>query len=253
MECNGGSAIPNANQFNNNIMSNKLKKFVQIEGHGDQWFWFIESEDDLCDELESNLDVKLKDAVTRQLYTDDTKTTIRPDWFYRVETVHREVVNYTEKFFRYGPLLIREIGSFMVMNNNLKFTKYIQSDRFPRDNSSCDIVVCENDFRAEEPWIEFLGKKFPGQSVTLLNLFSTRTEDELDENLNVKYITFYTTFTSYDWFENILDTIIRNNWSGKEIIGHSIGHGFCSLPDHVQGKIDQIKLLGNKLEIIKTI
>lgn len=228
-----------------------MKKFVQIDGYGDQWFWVVESPSDIDVEFEDTLNDRLGTLVRNNLYTDSSKSSIRPDWLERVSAVYTNRLDLSSKFEKYkGPFLIRSIGSFMILQKNHIITNTVFSNLFPAANVSKEsAVICENDYHPEKPWIEYLSKFIPENDIIVLNLFSNR--DNLDIELNVKFITFYTTFTNFDWFERIVDTILKNKWTGKSIIGYCIdSKRWEQFPDELSAKVNKIKELGNTLTIV---
>ena len=227
-----------------------MKKYVQISGYGDQWFWLIESIDDIDDDTTDELQEKMEAVVKSDLYTDGSKTNLKLDWLARVSAVQANPVDYSSMFLKYGPIVVREIGSFMLYDSN-SVVNTIMADKFPSKNSSADIVVCENDYHPEMPWIVYLNRLFPDQCINVLNLF--RTRKNLSVELNVKYITFYTTFTNYDWFERILDTILENGWTGKKIIGHCVDRDRWTFPIGIYEKVTSVIELGNTLEMVDFI
>lgn len=229
-----------------------MKKFVQIDGYGDQWFWLIESVDDVDPEAQRLARERIYGTVRSQMYTDPSKSEIRQDWLQRIQAVRMFPIDYGEMVEKYGPILVRYIGSWMTLNDPKDITNSIFSETFPGDSNSADIVVCENDYDPEPFWIEHLQAAFPGKTIRVLNLFGGRG-DTLDIDLDVLHITFSTTFTSYDWFESILDTIIRNNWTGVQIIGYCGDPTKWNFPDYIQEKMNIVLGTGNQLEIVKDI
>lgn len=226
-----------------------MKRFVKISGY-DNWFWIIESEVDLDEGFVGERIDSLQNAVKHDLYTNESKTNIKPDWFLRVQTTVTHRPEYRRLLEKYGePLLIRKIGSFMMLTGHQIVAEYFGDD-FPPDNvSEADIVICENDAFPEPKWVEYLSQNYPGKCVYTLNFFSER-DGSLDTELDVSIISFSTTFSNYYWFEKILDTIIRNKWSGKEIVGYSHDPAKWNFPSDIQSKVDAVVSAGNKLTII---
>lgn len=225
-------------------------KFVKIADYPN-WFWFVESADDLDTEFVDARQAEIREFIARDLYTDETKSTIRPDWITRVQTSLMFNPNYGELLSKYDkPLLIRKNGSYMMLGDDLRITYTLHSDDFPsEDITNVDIVICENDPMPEPKWVEYLNGRYPNKSILTLNLFSNRGASLVDE-LNVPMISFSTTFSSYDWFERILDTIIRNRWTGKTILGYSHDPTKWNIPDDIRDKVDAVFRLGNKLEML---
>ena len=227
-----------------------MKKFVQLDGYDDQWFWLIESIDDIDDAFASICHSKLESMVKSDLYVDESKRHIRPDWAARVAGIQNNRPDYYFIVRKYGPIVVREIGSFMSYDPS-KVTNMIMSDRFPRENSNAQIVVCENDYYPEQPWIKYLNGLFPDQPIDVLNLF--RTRKDLAVELDVEYITFYTTFAQYDWFELILDTIIDNGWTDKKIMGYCVDRNRWEFPPYISDKMHEVFALGNVLVIVNEL
>jgi len=126
--------------------------------------------------------------------------------------------NILEKYSNLNPtLLIRKIGSFMLLHKDHIIEEDFYMNDFPDDNQEAEIVICENDHQAESEWIKYLSKIYPDKKIRTLNFFSTRSEESLKESLkNVSKITFSTTFTNYDWYEKIIKCMKPE----QEIIGY---------------------------------
>jgi hypothetical protein len=89
---------------------------------------------------------------------------------------------------------------------------------------------------AEPNWLSYLHNRFPGEQIEVLNFFSTRSVNELKEIFkNVDYITFSTTFTSTQWFKNLIEASTDTN----KIIGLS----------HTGWDIIDTEYVGTKLNI----
>lgn len=155
-----------------------------------------------------------------------------------VDAVRRNFVDYYDKAREYGCAVhVRESGTWMTALEE-DIEKRVVSIGFPVKES--EIVICENDQFAESFWVAYLQNRFPGKSIETLNFFSQRSVEELKQNFeNIKYITFSTTFTSYDWFNNLLEA-----QSGQELIG------YCHVHDSWEKALEMVRKKGVEIEIV---
>lgn len=115
-------------------------------------------------------------------------------------------------------LLIRQSGSYMILDDSITITSMCSSIDWPTDNEDAEIVVCENDLNADPKWVNYLKNAYPGKKVDVLNNFRFRTVDGLRKRFaGAKYITFSTTFTDTDWFTLLLEAV--DGLQDKTIIG----------------------------------
>lgn len=162
-------------------------------------------------------------------------------------------MNYNQLLTKYGrPLLIRENGSYMNSGGNQEITDTFVSEHlsWPVDKSA-NVVICENDLNPEDWWISYLTDRFPDERIQTLNCFSQRTMEDLKDNLEFpKIITFTTTFSQLQWFENLIGTVQYQ--SGKTLIVHWKGTDEVWEDIRLEFK-DQIENfeLSNKIEIVK--
>lgn len=231
-----------------------MKKFVQLSGYDNQWFWLVSSLEDLETGFVDQRNLAMRETVKRQLYDDPDRTTIKSDWLERVHLTQHNSIDYHSQFQKGGrPLLIRFIGSFMFLENYHRIIAVRYSGRFPKEKDNAEIVICENDAEADQSWLKFLKSEYPEKSIELLNLFSIRPPSDLDVDLDAPLITFKTTFSQYDWFEAILDCIIRNKRTGRSIVGYCGDSDKWKFPAFIQGKVDAVIQLGNHLKIIERL
>jgi len=229
-----------------------MNKFVKIAGY-EGWFLVMESRMDVEDMLKLNTRMG-QSIVTNYLRADNDKSLEYACLETKAKFVMqgKAVVNYNEFFYKYGTILIREIGSWMLPNNKFQITETYLSEHFswPVDSKS-NIIICENDFEPEQWWVNYLSNRFPNESISTLNCFSQRTIDDLKDNLDYpKFITFTTTFSKLEWFENLINTI--QYYSGRTLIVHWKGTDevWENIRLEFQTQIENFER-NNKLEIVK--
>lgn len=215
-----------------------MQKFVRLEGYPHDYFMVVKSVDELPQDIESVMSERMRSTVGNELTSP--KEYPADMFFERYHYVCHNSVDYRkilEKYSYLNPvLLIRQIGSFMLLNEDHKIVDTIYSHDFPDVNDGAPIVVCENDSDPEPIWMNYLQKKFPGEKIRVLNFFNTRSEESLRKSLkNVKYITFSTTFTSLEWFEKITRCVS----DGQKIVGFS----------HVPERWDEVRRLASGLDL----
>ena len=193
-------------------------KFVKVRNYPNQWFWLVENQEDLnCSQLD----------ICR--------------WIYRASFAMTNSPDYAGSLKDGSKLLIREIGSYMTLSNNV-ILEQIESPRWPTDDYF-GIVVCENDLYAPVEFFDMLKDTYPDINIYVLGLFDGRSDVELDGELDADYITFSTSFSDYGWYEKILDTIIRNCWGGRRIVGLTSNKNWESqMPPHIVKKQDIVWL-----------
>jgi hypothetical protein len=127
--------------------------------------------------------------------------------YYRVATKYNQT------------LLVRQIGSYMFLTDELTITAICQSDSWPTDNEGAEIVVCENDLNAEQYWIEYLQKEYPNVKINVLNGFRDRSVEDVRKHFNsAKFITFTTTFSNCDWVGLLFNGLLGLN--NKTVLSH---------------------------------
>jgi hypothetical protein len=158
-----------------------------------------------------------------EVYTLHGGMTIdKSDFDRRLKLLACQQIDYQTIASKYGTILIRPTGSYMPLHGNEiteeKFDSNFNDSYFPIDDSSFgEIVICENDKKAEEKWIKYLQSVFPNKTIATINFFDLRSEEEVAAFFKrAKYITFSTTFSKYEWFEKLS----RNLNSNHKVIGY---------------------------------
>jgi hypothetical protein len=111
---------------------NPKQKFVSIEGYPDQFFMLLST----VDEIPENFDTTMQERIVQKtgydvIHGSDAK--IKPDWA-RFHFASTNKPNYAKTIEKYGPILVREIGSYMTLSKNHVITSEILADQFPRIN-----------------------------------------------------------------------------------------------------------------------
>ena len=200
-----------------------MNSYVQLEGFGFQWFRVFKKGDEFNDKEEKKNVNKLTRKVTLDSFrnfNDDSKISKyqSEDLYSRLQycldlEIGIKTIDYESKANEYGTILIRESGSWMLLEGN-KIVNTKTAKYYPTEKS--DIVICENDERCEQFWLNYLKEEFPKKSIVTLNHFSTKSVDEIRKNLKgVKLITFSTTLGETSWYENMLKANVNNT----EILG----------------------------------
>jgi len=184
-------------------------RFVKVKNHPN-WFMVLEPNQREPDGLSEKGQKQLLQATFGLLGKND------PDFIVRLKMVATSQINYEGLASKYGTLLIRPIGSFMLMRG-CEVTDEKWANHFPIDNFA-PIVICENDIRAEYQWVKYLERRFPNVPIATINFFSLRFEAEVAEYFkHAEYITFSTTFSDMGWFEKLT----RHLTEKHKVIGYS--------------------------------
>jgi len=186
-----------------------LNRYIKVKGHPN-WFLVLEADNDEPNGLSEIMQEKILRSEVCQLHNPNAKM----DFVHRVKLVATKGIDYESLAKKYGTILIRPIGSFMPLYYN-----EITEERFDTDfpiEEFAEIVICENDQKAEDKWVEYLQKRFPNKKILTISFFDLRSEIEVEKYFSkAKYITFSTTFSRYDWFEKLTKFS-----TGKKIIGY---------------------------------
>lgn len=228
-----------------------MKKFVKLKSiqRGDYEGWFLELSKPSMDfdDIESLNKTMVEYEFHRGLNDPNQLNSIS-----RLNLLAGNPINYNELVTKYGTIYIRQIGSWMCGGTDTIVTAQVYVDSWPTNNKFAEIVVCENDFEAENRWMSFLDYQFSGKQVNVLNTFRHRTLTDVCGHFKfAKYITFTTTFSNYDWFELLLDGV--GEMSNKTVIGHTYDLDKWEEIKELYG--DRIKKWieqGNEFKIIKS-
>lgn len=138
----------------------------------------------------------------------------------------KPLINYAEKVQEFGGIAINDLGGWCPIKDS-EITELIYSDSEP-SLSKANLVICENDKETYQEWIEEM-KKYDSNPITLF-WFGSRSQEEINGLLSdAKYVTFITTFTTFEWFIKMLkaapkDSIIIGKcvddikWKDAELI-----------------------------------
>lgn len=212
-------------------MEASINRYVKVKGHTN-WFLVLEADDDEPNGLSEIMQEKILRSELCELHNPNAKM----DFVYRIKLAATRQIDYESLAKKYGTILIRPIGSFMTLYNN-EITEETFDTDFPIDEFG-EIVICENDQKAEYNWVEYLKKRFPNKKIVTINYFDLRSENEVEKYFNkAKYITFSTTFTRYSWFEKLTKYATNK---------HTI-IGYCHIPENW----NRAKEINTRVEIIK--
>jgi len=193
-----------------------MNTYVQVEGFSNQWFRLFKKGDTFDNQQRaSNVEKMRRKTILESINNDYNNEYANIDfqqrlsYFLDIETgLNKNFLKYEAKVEKFGTLLIREIGSYMLLKGN-KITNTIYGNFYPKEKAN--IVICENDNECEKFWLDYLKNNYPNKSIATLNNFSHRSIEELQENLTgVELITFSTTLGDTTWFENLLKANTKN-------------------------------------------
>lgn len=216
------------------MIDTPLNRYVKVEGHSN-WFLVLENNHYEPNGLSENMKERILRSQVCQLHHDTPKN--RMDLMYRTKMAAVRNIDYEQLATKYGTILIRPIGSFMPLMHNKVIDEVFDID-FPIDEYA-EIVICENDEKAEWKWVKYLKKRFPNKKIITINYFDLRSNHDVERYFSkAKYITFSTTFSNYDWFKKLTD-----NSGGKKIIG------FC----HIKENWKDALYISSNIEIVNHI
>lgn len=195
------------------MKAQRMHRFVQVEGYEDQWFLFLEREEDVPEGLSERMQEQILRSHVCKLHSDTPKS--RMDLTHRIIMAATRGIDYTKSVRKYGPLLVRQIGSYMPLYK-FKIINEKQFTHFPIDKFG-DIVICENDERSEWEWNKYLKRNYPNKSIVTINFFDLRSEEEVVKYFDkAQLVTFSTTFTRMEWFEKLTRCLNEKN----KVIGY---------------------------------
>ena len=187
----------------------ELNRYVKVKEHPN-WFLVLEANNEEPNGLSETMQEKILRSEVCALHNPEAKM----DFVHRITLVATRAIDYESLAKKYGTILIRPIGSFMPLYYN-EITEETFDTDFPIEEFA-EIVICENDQKAEYKWVEYLKSRFPNKKILTINFFDLRSENEVEKYFSkAKYITFSTTFSRYQWFEKLTKFS-----SGKKIIGY---------------------------------
>jgi len=182
--------------------------YVRVKGHSN-WFLRIDDRHLGPDGLSATMQEKILRSQVCKVH--DRRDVMGP--MHRLILAATREVNYAATAARYGTLLVRPSGSYMLLQGNEITEERLDLD-FPIDKYG-SIVICENDEKPERYWVRYLRERFPEQVIVTINYFDLRSDYDIFRYFdNADIITFSTTFSSYDWFRRLTE-----HQMGKKLIG----------------------------------
>lgn len=196
-----------------------MNTYVKITGHKN-WFREILPDDPKDIEFNWNMQERILKATAREYFYPKTDNTLlRQQAIARVNVVRNNFCDYFEVARKYNcPVYVRENGSYITVAPSIgqKVEKRILAHGFPV--KPAEIVICENDEFPEPFWLAYLIRRFPGKTIETINYFNQRSIDEVkDAFASADYITFSTTFSSYNWYEKAVSVATAN----QKVIGYA--------------------------------
>lgn len=186
-----------------------MNRYVKVKGHSN-WFLVLEANNKEPNGLSETMQEKILRSEICALHNPNAKM----DFVHRVTLAATMRLDYESLAKKYGTILIRPIGSFMPLYYN-EITEETFDTDFPIEEFA-EIVICENDQKAEYKWVEYLKSRFSNKKILTINFFDLRSENEVEKYFSkAKYITFSTTFSRYEWFEKLTKFS-----KGKKVIGY---------------------------------
>lgn len=217
--------------------SNNFRRYVKIKGHKN-WFLVLNR----GEKLPFNFGVDMQEKILRsEVYTIHGGHKIdTTDWEKRVTLAATRKIDYEALAEKYGTIIIRPIGSFMLLSGeeitDERFDSNFNDTYFPND-SFTEVVICENDKTAEPKMINYLQDRFPNKTISTINFFDLRSEKEVNAIFKkATYITFSTTFSNFEWFKKLSNNLSENH----KVIG------FC----HNEEKWTEALKINRNVEII---
>jgi hypothetical protein len=209
-----------------------LNRYVKVKGHPN-WFLVLEP----GDKEPSGLSEIMQEKILRSEICALHNPAATNDFVHRVKIAAVNGIDYEMLAEKYGTILIRPIGSFMSLQYN-EITEEIFDVDFPIEEFA-EVVICENDKNAEYKWVEYLKERFPNKKILTISFFDLRSDNEVEVYFReAKYITFSTTFSTFDWFRKL-----TKYSKGKKIIG------YC----HDIKKWEQANEINPNVEIVRNI
>lgn len=174
-----------------------MNRYVKVKGH-DNWFLVLEANDSEPEGLSERMQEQIFRSEVCALHNPNGKF----DLSHRVVMAATKKIDYEALAKKYSIILIRPIGSFMPLYGN-EITEETFDTDFPIEEFA-EIVICENDQKAEYEWVKYLEKRFPNKKILTINYFDLRSEAEVEKYFSkAEYITFSTTFSKYQWYEKL--------------------------------------------------
>ena len=209
-----------------------MNRYVKVEGHPN-WFLVL-SQDDI---IPIGLNENMQEMLTRSELCKLHNPVETPDLLYRLKHIAVNGLDYGALIEKYGTILIRPIGSFMLLTHNNIIAETFDND-FPIEDFG-EIVICENDAKAEYHWVLYLQKRFPNSKIVTINYFDLRSENEVEKYFDrAKYITFSTTFSNLGWYEKLTKFASKRH----KIIGYCADAELTKLAMEINSNVEMVEL-----------
>ena len=123
------------------------------------------------------------------------------DYVGRPSVVYRDIVK------KYGAICINAVGGWCPVKPE-DILELITSEHEPF-REDFDLVITENDLEAPPHWVEKM-RQYSPEPLTI-PYFGSRPQSEITAILaKAKYVTFSTTFTTWEWYEKLLEGCLQN-------------------------------------------
>lgn len=214
-------------------MSRMLNRYIRVAGDGwnqlsEAWLLVIDPEPlpDEVDKLKAWwAGVKAADRVQERLVRKYVQC---HNWekgyppndielFLQLTAKHKG--NYKEIAMKHNSeVLVQESGGYCLPNDKMQIIEERIDYDYPIENETAKIVIIENDVSSEYKWRDYLKRRFPGEKITVRNLFDTYQPEYLKKFLaDAEYVTFSTTFSSFYWWDLLNESISDKH----KVIGYS--------------------------------
>ncbi len=178
-----------------------MNRYVKVVGHNN-WFLVLTKDDVIPTGLSETMQERVLRSEVSSLHDPNISPSRDLDIIHRITLAAVHTLDYEKLVMECGSILVRPIGSFMLLNHNEIIQETFDID-FPIEEYG-EIVICENDCVAEYKWVKYLEKRFPNTKIVTINFFDLRSENDIVKYFSkAKYVTFSTTFTNLNWYEKL--------------------------------------------------
>ena len=221
-----------------------MTKYVKIKGY-DNWFLVLSKDTDNSKFIKLTQNKLWTEWVTKGLHGSETATKV--ERFKNLCTTHQQLyvqaiydIDYNKAVDKYGTIYINLKGGYMTLSDNI-IEEEIYSNYYPIDTQPKYIIVCENNYKPEYDWIQYLQTRYPDKPIYVINHFHLREVEEIKELIkDCKVLTFSTTFSDIQWFINLVKA---NKEYNKPIVG------YC----HIKENWKQALEIHPSIEVVKDI
>jgi len=188
-----------------------MNRYVKIKGYK-EWFLVVDEVGGVPSGLSEIMSERLFNKVVGGSHEIEKGNA--PTMWDRIVMKAAEGLSY-EEVLKKAPydLLIRESGSYMFLMPDLEIVSDLSRKDFPRRKTDyAQVVVCENDAELTDYWRHFFQRRYPGKTLSVINHFRTRSDNEIKKYFEkAEYVVFTTTFTSMDWWELLVRNLQPHN------------------------------------------